>query len=141
MKSFNLSGMQKIPISKDVMLKLFAGVPSDAILVGGQALAYWIENFDIDPIQGCSEGEEYVSRDADFLGTREHVKIFSEIVSGIADYPSEKAMTILCGQIFLVKNDDKTYMNINVIHRIGNITPKQFVDALSRHLYKETFFL
>jgi hypothetical protein len=121
MKSFNPSGMQEIPISKEVMLKLFAGIPSDAILVGGQALAYWVEHFKIDPIQGCPEGEEYVSRDADFLGRRAHVKLLSEIVSGIADYPSKKAMTILCGQIFLVNNDEKTYMNIDVIHRIGNM--------------------
>ena len=121
MKNFNPSGLQEIPISKEVMLKLFSGIPSDAILVGGQALAYWVEHFKIDPIQGCLEGEEYVSRDADFLGRREHVKLLSEIVSGIADYPSEKAMTILCGQIFLVKYDEKTYMNIDVIHRIGNM--------------------
>jgi hypothetical protein len=113
--------MQEIPISKEVMLKLLAGIPSDAILVGGQALAYWVEHFKIDPIQGCPEGEEFVSRDADFLGRHEHVKLMSEIVSGITDYPSENAMTILCGQIFVVKNDEKTYMNIDVIHRIGNM--------------------
>jgi hypothetical protein len=34
----------------------------------------------------------YVSRDADFLGEREHVEMLADIVAGKASYPPRKAM-------------------------------------------------
>ncbi len=121
MKNFDLTGLQEIPVSKEVMLRIFSSLPPDAVLVGGQALVFWVEHFKIDPMAGQHEDVAFVSRDVDFLGRREHVKILADAISGIADYPSKKALTILCGQVFLVKAEDKTFMNIDVIHRIGNM--------------------
>jgi hypothetical protein len=121
MKNFDLSGLQEIPVSKEVMLRLFSSLPPDAVLVGGQALVFWVEHFKIDPMAGQDEDVAFVSRDVDFLGRREHVKILADAISGIADYPTNKALTILCGQVFVVKEEDKTFMNIDVIHRIGNM--------------------
>lgn len=113
--------MIEAPISLELMEKVLANTPPDAILVGGQALAFWINHFNIDPITNNYECEAYVSMDADFLGRREHVQMFAEVVSGVMDYPSERTMTILCGQIFVLDKDEKSFMNIDVIHRLGNL--------------------
>lgn len=119
--SIDLRNLQEVPISKEVMISLLTSLPADVVLVGGQALAFWIEHFKINPVLDEND-EAFVSRDADFLGRREHVKMLAKALSGIAEYPpSEKAMTILCGQIFLVKKDDNSFMNIDIIHRIGNM--------------------
>lgn len=118
--SIDLNDFQEIPISKEVMNDLLTNIPSDVILVGGQALAFWVEHFKVNPNVDETD-EAFISRDADFLGRREHVKLLAEAISGIVMYPPEKAMTIICGQILIVKKDDRSFMNIDVIHRIGNM--------------------
>lgn len=121
MKSFDISKLQEIPISKEVLQLILSNAPSDAVLVGGQALVFWLEHFNIDANPDRVK-YHFISRDVDFLGRREHVKALAKAISGVADYPSKKALTILCGQIFLVHKDDpKQFMNIDVIHRIGNM--------------------
>jgi hypothetical protein len=121
MKNSDISGFSEIPISKEVVNKLLSHIPQDLILVGGQALAFWIEHYSIDATLSFSEKEPYVSRDADFLGTRDHVKMLAEIISGKTAYPPQRAMTILCGQVFVIDKNSKTFMNIDVIHKIGNM--------------------
>jgi hypothetical protein len=121
MKSSEPAGLTEVPISKEVVLQLLSHIPGDLILVGGQALAFWVEHYSIDATPPTGEDEAYVSRDADFLGKRDHVKILAGIISGKALYPPQKAITILCGQVFVIDDATKTFMNIDVIHRIGNL--------------------
>jgi len=121
MKNSDLSGFSEVPISKEVVHKLLSHIPQDLILVGGQALAFWIDHYSINVNPASGEDEPYVSKDADFLGTREHVKKLAEIISGKTSYPPQRAMTILCGQVFVIDKNSKTYMNIDVIHTIGNM--------------------
>lgn len=121
MKNSDLTGLQEIPITPEAMQLLLANIPKDMILVGGQALAFWLEHFGIDPMLGRHDSA-FISMDADLLGKREHVRALADAVSGVANYPPRQAMTILSGQIFLVNRNDGTYMNIDVIHRIGNMS-------------------
>lgn len=121
MKSSEPIGLAEVPISKEVVLQLLSQIPQDIVLVGGQALAFWVEHYEIDPTPQSSDDEAYVSRDADFLGKREHVRILADIVAGKTKYPPQRAITILCGQIFVIDKTAKTFMNIDVIHRIGNM--------------------
>lgn len=44
MKSSEPAGLTEVPISKKVVLQLLSHIPSDLILVGGQALAFWVEH-------------------------------------------------------------------------------------------------
>lgn len=98
MKHSEPAGLTEVPISKVVVLQLLSHIPSDLILVGGQALAFWVEHYSIDATPPADEDEAYVSLDADFLGKRDHVKILAGIIAGKASYPPRKAMTILCGR-------------------------------------------
>jgi hypothetical protein len=124
MKSSEPVGLTEVPITREVVLQLLSHIPRDLILVGGQALAFWIEHYGIDATPATEEDVAYVSRDADFLGKREHVKVLAEIIAGKASYPPRKALTILCGQIFVIDDAAGTFMNIDVIHRIGNLDSK-----------------
>jgi hypothetical protein len=121
MKTSELAGLIEVPISTEVVQHLLAQIPQDIVLVGGQALAFWVEHYQIDSSPRSSEDEVYVSLDADFLGHRQHVKMMADIVAGKTQYPPQRAMTILCGQIFIVDKTAQTFMNIDVIHRIGNM--------------------
>ena len=121
MKNSDLSGLSEVPISKEVVHKLLSHIPQDLVLVGGQALAFWIDHYSIKVTLPSTDDEPYVSRDADFLGTREHVKKLAEIIVGETTYPPQRAMTILCGQVFVIDKNNKTFMNIDVIHKIGNM--------------------
>ncbi len=122
MKNFDPSGLTEVPVSKEVVYQLLSNIPPELILVGGQALAFWLEHYQIDPTPKSSEDVAYVSMDVDFLGQRAHVKQLAEIISGKTNYPSKDAITILCGQIFVVDKTSKTFMNIDVIHRLGNMS-------------------
>lgn len=142
MNSNNVLNMVEIPISRELMEQILANVPTDTILVGGQALAFWIEHFNIDPRTNNYEDEAYVSMDADFLGRREHVQMLAEAVSGVVDYPPERAMTILCGQIFVFDKDKKSFMNIDVIHRFGNLDTEAIRQrSVQANLDGKTFFV
>jgi len=114
--NFNESKLSETYITDDVLKKLLPALPAHMILVGGQALAFWVERFGVD-----AGGEAHISLDVDFLGRRDDVRTLAELISGNAKYPPERSMTILCGQAVIVQQDAGTFMSIDVIHRIGNM--------------------
>ncbi len=142
MKNSEPAGLTEVPISKDIVLKLLSHIPRDLVLVGGQALAFWLDHYSIEPTSPGSEDEAYVSLDADFLGKRAHVKVLADIVAGKTSYPPRTAMTILCGQVFVINDVDKTFMNIDVIHRIGNLDSEAVrARAVEASVKGRTFFV
>ena len=66
MRSFEPTGLTEVPISREVVLQLLSHIPQDLILVGGQALAFWIEQYQVNPFPQSSKDEAFVSMDADF---------------------------------------------------------------------------
>lgn len=82
-------------ISEEELLKLLR-VSKDAVLIGGQALAFWVAYFGI----GIPPGPRaFISRDADFLGFAEHVKTFADAIGGRPGYPSKHELTALHGVV------------------------------------------
>jgi len=83
------------------------------VLVGGQALAFWVARFGIPVNDGP---RVYFSADADFLGLAAHVDRFSKALGGKAVYPPKRGATALVGA---VETDagGKT-IGIDVLHRI-----------------------
>ncbi|MDP2759899.1 MAG: hypothetical protein Q8O64_05765 [Sideroxyarcus sp.] len=127
--SFDESKLKEIPVDRDVLRKLLGALPPHMIMVGGQALAFWVEHYGINAATSiCGNMAAHISRDVDFLGRRDDVSVLASLISGVAKYPPARAMTILCGQAILIQKEAGTYMNIDVIHRIGNMD----TDAVSR---------
>jgi hypothetical protein len=71
-------------------------VADDAVLIGGQALAFWVAYFDLPLPAGL---RTYISSDADFLGALQHVATFAEALGGRAEYPSKRQISALHGAV------------------------------------------
>jgi len=106
-----------------IFLKLIE-VAGEDILIGGQALALWIEHYEI----AVPEGVAAVSRDIDFLtdspNSRESVERYAVALRGKTFFPSRRAMTSLVGQAFLLLPDDE-YINVDVLWRLVGLTAEQ----------------
>lgn len=107
----------------DVFLRL-AKVAGEDILVGGQALALWVEHYGI----AVPEGVAAISRDVDFLTTsptdRDSVGRYADALHGKTFFPSRRAMTSLVGQAFLLLPDDE-YINVDVLWSVIGLTAPQ----------------
>jgi hypothetical protein len=83
------------------------------VLVGGQALAFWLAYFRID----FSDGPRvYVSSDADFLGFLRHVEVFSRAIGGKAVYLPKRGLTALYG--VAEKSAGGRFVGIDVLHKV-----------------------
>ncbi|MSP96215.1 MAG: hypothetical protein EXR29_03115 [Betaproteobacteria bacterium] len=95
------------------LLKLL-GLAQGAVLVGGQAVAFWASLFNVSM---PSELVPYVTMDSDFLGTREDVARIATGMQGAALYPHRRGLTALVGQIRIDLSEHR-YLNVDVLHKI-----------------------
>lgn len=116
----------------ETLKQLLHAASEDVVLVGGQALSFWVNFYSIDLISHNIVGA--ISRDADFLGERKDVKHIADGVSGKAIYPSEREMTAIAGQV-IMRLDQNEYLNIDVIHRVVGID----ADAVRRRALQAEF--
>jgi hypothetical protein len=85
---------------------------TDAIIVGGQALAYWGDFFDVDVFVS----ENGVTRDLDIFGSREHLFQMAGALQVKAQVQNPKFISALVGTIEIDVGDQVS--NIDVIHKI-----------------------
>lgn len=90
------------------------GLAQDAVLVGGQAVAFWASLFSV-PIPSALGS--FVTKDSDFLGDREDVARMASGMQGAALYPHQRGLTALAGQVRIDLSDHR-FLNIDVLHRI-----------------------
>ncbi|MBI3376611.1 MAG: hypothetical protein HY017_33260 [Betaproteobacteria bacterium] len=97
-----------------VQLAKLLGLARGAVLVGGQAVAFWASflNVPVPPALGS-----YVTKDSDFLGDREDVARMASGMQGAALYPHQRALTALAGQVKIDLSEHR-YLNIDVLHKI-----------------------
>src|SRR6266851_7815695 len=107
-------------IEEDVLLKLLRA-SDGAVLIGGQALAFWVAYFGIDIPAGP---RAYISADADFLGLAEHVKTFSDAIGGRAIYPSRREMTSLHGAVAKQTKEGRK-IGVDVLREVVGIPSAQ----------------
>lgn len=97
---------------------LLSKADQTTVLVGGQALVYWVDRYGISvPPARQAEG---ISSDADFLGDRSVVSRLADGVGGKASYPSQHAITALVGQVTIPLKESE-FLNVDVIGRIVGI--------------------
>lgn len=107
---------QEIAFTAERLRKLLSGVDRNAVLIGGQALAFWAEYYRIR----IDDTLPIVSKDADFLGDRALVERISEISGGHATYPPRRAITALVGQVTIELANDQ-FLNVDVLHKVVGI--------------------
>ncbi|SEF33701.1 hypothetical protein SAMN05518845_12575 [Variovorax sp. YR750] len=103
--------------------RLLAAAGEDMVLVGGQALAFWVLRYDLV----VPEGVAAISSDTDFLvrsaADREAVHRMARVIHGRALFPSRRALTALVGQAVLDIDEDE-FVNVDVIHKVIGIAQK-----------------
>ncbi len=106
----------EVAIRQALLERILRLAGPEAILVGGQALAFWASHY------GVALPLSAVTKDADFLGQRADVARIARGLGGQAHYVHEEALTALVGQVTkdLPGGD---YINIDVLFRLhGDIT-------------------
>ena len=83
------------------------------MLIGGQALAFWVARYGIPVNPGP---RVYISADADFLGLTEHVRRFSRAIGGKAVYPPRRGLSALAGAV--EKDVGGKVIGIDVLHKV-----------------------
>ncbi|MDB5871056.1 MAG: hypothetical protein JWQ07_498 [Ramlibacter sp.] len=98
--------------------KLLDAGGDDLVLVGGQALAFWVDrygvshqNFDLPAI---SNDVDFLSRSA---GDKDSVVRLAAAMKGQTVFPNKRALTALVGQAVLDISDDE-YINADVIFKL-----------------------
>ena len=99
-------------------------VAGEDILIGGQALALWVEHYGVAVPMGVAA----ISRDVDFLtnspSSTESVMRYAAALHGKTFFPNRRAMTSLVGQAFLLLPDDE-YINVDVLWNMIGLTAEQ----------------
>lgn len=87
------------------------------VLVGGQALAFWMDRYRVE----MPRGVPYVSRDIDFLTDSRadvaEVRRLARVLGGSAIIPHARSLTALVGQAVRDVSDEE-FINVDVIHRV-----------------------
>lgn len=90
----------------------------ELVLVGGQALAFWVQRFDL--VQSTRDTPA-ITNDMDFLSPsstgRAAVRRLAGAIRGKVLYPNKRALTALIGQAYLEISDEE-YVNIDVLWKL-----------------------
>ena len=124
----------------EVVDKLLRSAGQDLVLVGGQALGFWAQRYNLALPQ-----EFAISADTDFLAKsaadRASVKRLARIIGGATFYPNQRALTSLVGQAYVDVSDDE-FINVDVIHDVIGIPPAAVrARAVKAALGKDSFLV
>lgn len=106
--------MTKRIISQAQLRSLLSSLSTGEVLVGGQALQFWVGYYGIS-----SAGYIPFTRDADILGGRDTVERISKVLRGVTVYPPAQGFgTVLVGEIQVGKKEP---VGIDVLHSVPGI--------------------
>lgn len=88
-----MASIELVPVPEEDLERLLASA-GKAVLVGGQALAFWMNHYGVD---ASDAPEAVVTKDVDFLGEKHDVERLAAAVGGSVEFP--KTMSILTGVI------------------------------------------
>ena len=108
-------------IDDATMDRILACASPAMVLVGGQALAFWMHRYSVGPKAKPGQGfNASVTTDADFLGSIEHARRLSSALGARLIVPDPRAMTALIAQIKL-RTVSGLEHNIDVLHQIYDV--------------------
>lgn len=94
----------------DLELRKLLEVAGDAVLVGGQALAFWLAYFKLKLPAGP---RTFISSDADFLAMHGHVAVFARALDARAEYATERQLSALHGAVVVsAAEGDKVLVDV-----------------------------
>ena len=116
-----------------VVEKLLRCAGEDVVLVGGQALGFWVQRYElVMPADFTS-----ISADTDFLtrsaADRRTVERLAAAIQGATFFPNERALTALVGQAYVDISDDE-FINVDVVFDLIGLEP----DDVRAHAVRAT---
>jgi len=116
----DIKGKKEAITPPDIVNRLLAAAGEDMVLVGGQALAFWVLRYELV----IPSGHAAISSDTDFLAVATHgrslVERMAKVIHGQALFPSRRALTALVGQAVRPISDDE-FVNVDVIDSVIGI--------------------
>lgn len=103
----------EVPLDPETTRRFISSLGADLVLVGGQALAFWMNRFDID-LSDLSDGAA-ITNDGDALGKLQAAKTLSKRLGGNLLIPPATRLTSIVAQVLLPKGDGKA-ANIDILH-------------------------
>lgn len=102
------------PIDEQTLQRLLDGVSPDMVVVGGQALAFWMRRF------GISTAGGRVSNDADLIGSLDEASALARRMGARLMTPEKTARTALVAQLRLPSPRGDA-VNIDVLHMLFTV--------------------
>ena len=129
--------VDEAPLTFEVMAAIFRNTPPDFVLAGGQALAFWMERYDLLPARRAKRDfNPLITTDADFLtahpvrGLRAAEKMARSMNGRLITLP-RRALTALITQIRLHAGSGLEH-NIDVLHQLYDARGLRASNELTR---------
>ncbi len=114
------------PLTDEMVDRILSNAGPNLVLVGGQALNFWMRRFGISARGGV------VSNDADFIGDVQEAGALADRLHAHLRRPPASALTALVAQVRLPLRHGR-FGNIDVLHQLyTNSTPKKTVEFTRR---------
>lgn len=126
----------EVAISQGQLAEILSSVTPGAVLVGGQALAFWVTNYDV-ALPKALVGA--ISDDADFLGSRDDVLAIANAVHGTPIFASPAVVTALVGQVKIPVSASE-FVNVDVLHRLVGVEPGKVRDHAAEVTWNDVTF-
>lgn len=97
------------PIGDALLSRVIHSLPPDVVLVGGQALGFWMGRF------GIATGGAAVSHDADVIGDAAQAQELADAIRARVEWPKKSARTALVAQLRIPVANGKE-VNVDVLH-------------------------
>jgi hypothetical protein len=112
-----MGGNAEAYMPRELVLRVLAAAGTDVVLVGGQALAFWMDHYGVLQPGGLPA----VSRDVDFF-TRDAANAapldaFARAIRGRAHKQAPETITALIGSAVAPAADDRIY-NVDLLHSL-----------------------
>lgn len=103
------------PLDEAAVDLLLSNMGTDLVLVGGQALAFWMSRFEIEPDEGVA-----ISNDGDALGEVNRARELADAIHARVEMPHKMSRTSIVAQLRLPAPDGKE-RNIDVLHMLYTV--------------------
>lgn len=116
---------------------MLASLSEDSVLVGGQALAFWVNRYGVklpEKLIGA------ISDDADILGTRRDVTSIAQQAHGKAQFQPQHSMSALIGHITIPVSEEY-FVNVDVLRKLVGIKAAAVREHASEGQLDEVKFL
>jgi hypothetical protein len=114
-----------------MVLRVLQAAGEDVVLVGGQALAFWMDRFGIrqpGDLPAVSRDVDFFTRDA---ANTAPLRAFAQAIRGRANALPPEAITALVGNAVAAAGEDSVY-NVDLLHSVVGLTRAEIDDNAVR---------